>query len=96
MWMPDKVVVALVGTKLYPSTGEPFEIKKAKIRVESVGMICAEDEIGSVLLMHYGAGWKYGSRLQASFLFGVENDYVIEIGLTPNRTDAFSQVLPAI
>jgi phenylalanyl-tRNA synthetase beta chain len=43
----QKVVVALVGTKLYPSTGEPFEIKKAKIRgVESVGMICAEDEIG--------------------------------------------------
>ncbi|HQG38798.1 MAG TPA: phenylalanine--tRNA ligase subunit beta, partial [Chitinophagales bacterium] len=43
----QKVIVALVGTKIHPSTGEPFEIKKAKIRgIESFGMICAEDEIG--------------------------------------------------
>src|SRR5688572_8749065 len=43
----QKVVVALPGAKLYPSEGEPFVIKKSKIRgVESEGMICAEDEIG--------------------------------------------------
>src|ERR1700741_2874051 len=43
----QKVVVATVGAKLYPSTGEPFEIKKSKIRgALSEGMICAEDEIG--------------------------------------------------
>ena len=43
----QKVVVATVGATLYPSTGEPFEIKKAKIRGQaSEGMICAEDEIG--------------------------------------------------
>ena len=91
----QKVVVALVGTKLYPSTGEAFEIKKAKIRgVESVGMICAEDEIGlgasHAGIMVLDENTEVG--LQASFLFGVENDYVIEIGLTPNRTDAFSHI----
>ena len=43
----QKVVVATVGTKVYPLEGEPFEIKKSKIRGEvSEGMICAEDEIG--------------------------------------------------
>ena len=43
----QKVVVATVGTMLYPSDGEPFKIKKGKIRGEvSMGMICAEDEIG--------------------------------------------------
>src|SRR3954466_6397145 len=43
----QKVVVATVGTTIYPSTGEPMTMKKAKIRgVESQGMICAEDEIG--------------------------------------------------
>src|SRR5690606_11410425 len=41
----QKVAVALVGATLYPRDGEPFNIKKAKIRGEaSQGMICAEDE----------------------------------------------------
>ncbi|MBK8671864.1 MAG: hypothetical protein IPN93_02435 [Bacteroidetes bacterium] len=41
------MVVAPVGVFVYPIEGEPFEIKKAKIRgVASDGMICAEDEIG--------------------------------------------------
>src|SRR5690606_25536209 len=43
----QKVIVATVGTKLFPKNGEPFVIAKAKIRgEESRGMICAEDEIG--------------------------------------------------
>ena len=43
----QKVVVAPVGTTIYPSTGDPLTMKVAKIRnVESYGMICAEDEIG--------------------------------------------------
>ena len=43
----QKVVVAMTGTTLYPSKGDPFTIKPAKIRGEaSEGMICAEDEIG--------------------------------------------------
>src|ERR1700712_4718245 len=41
----QKVVVALVGTVLYPESGDPLHIKAAKIRgVESAGMLCAEDE----------------------------------------------------
>src|SRR5687767_9787815 len=43
----QKVVVATVGTTIYPTSGEPLTMKVAKIRsVESHGMICAEDEIG--------------------------------------------------
>src|SRR6185503_4798775 len=43
----QKVVVAPVGTTIYPSKGDPLTMKVAKIRgVESHGMICAEDEIG--------------------------------------------------
>ena len=91
----QKVIVALVGTKIFPTAGEPFEIKKAKIRgVESSGMICAEDEIGLGTshegIMILDENTEVG--MLASFLFGIENDYVIEIGLTPNRTDAFSHI----
>src|SRR5678810_156990 len=43
----QKVIVATVGTTIYPSSGEPLTMKVAKIRgEESQGMICAEDEIG--------------------------------------------------
>ena len=43
----QKVLVALPGVTLYPTDGEPFEIRKTKIRGEtSEGMICAEDEVG--------------------------------------------------
>lgn len=91
----QKVIVALVGAKLYPSSGDAFEIKKSKIRgVESFGMICAEDEIGlgashdGILVLD--ANTEVGKPVAT--LFDVENDYVIEIGLTPNRTDAFSHI----
>ena len=91
----QKVIVALVGTQLFPTTGEPFEIKKAKIRgVESSGMICAEDEIGTGT-SHDGIKILDEKAVVGSSvadLFGVENDTIIEIGLTPNRTDAFSHI----
>lgn len=89
----QKVLVATVGTTLYPAGGEPLEIKKAKIRgAASEGMICAEDEIG-VGTSHAGimvlpADTKIG--LEASHYFKIENDIVFEIGLTPNRSDAAS------
>ena len=43
----QKVVVAPVGSTIFPVTGDPITMKAAKIRnIESQGMICAEDEIG--------------------------------------------------
>lgn len=91
----QKVIVALVGAKLYPIEGEPFEIKKSKIRgALSEGMICAEDEIGlgkshagiMVLPNDTAVG------ILAADYFKVENDVVFEIGLTPNRSDAASHL----
>lgn len=91
----QKVIVATVGAKLYPVTGEPFTIKKAKIRGEaSQGMICAEDEIG-LGVGHDGIvvlETSLPNGTPAADYFDLEDDYVIEIGLTPNRADAFSHL----
>lgn len=89
----QRVVVALVGATLHPTNGEPFTIKKAKIRgAASEGMICAEDEIG---LGHSHAGimvltTDVANGTPAAQFFKLEPDYQIEIGLTPNRIDAAS------
>ncbi|WP_118194175.1 phenylalanine--tRNA ligase subunit beta [Albibacterium indicum] len=91
----QKVVLAGVGTTVYPVEGEPFKIKKAKIRGEaSEGMICAEDEIGlgqshdGIMVLPDEA--VVGTR--AKDYFGLQDDYVFEIGLTPNRADAASHI----
>src|SRR4051794_25069319 len=43
----QKVLVATIGTTIYPANGGPITMKAAKIRgEESQGMICAEDEVG--------------------------------------------------
>lgn len=91
----QKVVVATVGTTLYPATGEPFQIKKSKIRgALSEGMICAEDEIGlgtsHAGIMVLDANAKVGTS--AKEYFGIEDDSIFEIGLTPNRSDAASHI----
>lgn len=91
----QKVVVATIGAHLYPITGEPFEIKKSKIRGQlSEGMICAEDEIGlgtsHAGIMVLAADVKIGTP--AKDYFKVEEDFIFEIGLTPNRADAASHV----
>ena len=87
------VPVATVGTTLYSDTGESFEIKKSKIRGEiSLGMICAEDELGlgknhdgiMVLENHHKAG------KPCNEVFSIIRDEIFEIGLTPNRSDAMS------
>ena len=91
----QKVVVATVGSTIYPILGEPFKIKKAKIRDHvSMGMICAEDEIG-IGQNHDGIivldnKWKPGTPCQE--VFSPESDQVFEIGLTPNRADAMSHM----
>ncbi len=89
----QKVPVATVGTTLYNDEGEPWKIKKGKIRGEvSMGMICAEDELGlgqshdGILVL----GSKFKPGTPASKVFDIENDEVFEIGLTPNRADAMS------
>ena len=89
----QKVVVATVGSTIYPSKGEPITLKKVKIRgAVSEGMICAEDELGlgesheGIMVLSPDA--KIGSS--AKGYFKVEEDYTIEIGLTPNRGDAAS------
>jgi len=91
----QKVPVATIGTTLYTETGEAWTIKKGKIRGEdSHGMICAEDELGlgkshdgiMVLNQDLSVGTPCAS------IFNVENDFVFEIGLTPNRADAMSHL----
>jgi len=91
----QKVVVATVGTTVYPNEGEPFKINKSKIRGEvSEGMICAEDEIGlggshaGIMVLAEDAP----IGLEAKKYFNVDDDYLYEIGLTPNRADAASHL----
>lgn len=89
----QKVPVATIGTTLYDDKGEPWTIKKGKIRGEvSEGMICAEDELclgtSHDGIMVLDDSLKPGTLL--SEILEVENDQVFEIGLTPNRADAMS------
>ncbi|MBN8837428.1 MAG: phenylalanine--tRNA ligase subunit beta [Sphingobacteriia bacterium] len=91
----QKVIVATVGTTIYPTAGEPLTMKVAKIRgVESFGMICAEDEIGlssnhaGIMVLPEDAV----TGLPAATYFKPYSDYIFEIGLTPNRMDAMSHL----
>lgn len=91
----QKVVVAPVGATIYPVKGEPITMKKAKIRgVESQGMICAEDEIGlgedhaGILVLP--ADTRIG--MAVADYFKPHQDWIYEIGLTPNRMDAMSHL----
>ncbi|MBA2747085.1 MAG: phenylalanine--tRNA ligase subunit beta, partial [Flavisolibacter sp.] len=89
----QKVIVAPVGTTIYPAFGEPLTMKIAKIRgVESQGMICAEDEIGMGEshdgIMILPAALTAGTK--AADYFKPYSDIVYHIGLTPNRMDAMS------
>ena len=91
----QRVVVALPGTTVHPTKGEPFTIKLAKIRGEqSEGMICAEDEIGlgeshaGIIVLHTDVP----NGTPAASFYNISSDYIIEIGLTPNRADAASHI----
>ena len=88
----QKVIVATLGAKLYDGD-ECFTIKKSKLRgVESFGMICAEDEIG--------VGTSHDGIIElpldtvpgtlAKDYYNVQSEYVIEVDITPNRSDACS------
>lgn len=91
----QKVIVATDGVTVYPTEGEPFLIKKSKIRGQvSEGMICADDEIGlgkshdgiKVLPADVSVG------MSVADYFNVTVDYTIEINITPNRPDAASHL----
>ncbi len=90
----QKVLVALVGCTLYPQDGdEALKIKKSKIRgVESHGMICAEDELGigqshdGIMVLSEDAT----IGMSAAEYLKMGSNTTLEIGLTPNRTDAMS------
>ncbi len=91
-----KVMCATVGSVLYPiDSDEEFKIKRSKIRgVESLGMLCAEDELG------IGRNHEGIMELPEDAVVGtpakeylhIADDYLIGIGLTPNRVDAASHI----
>jgi phenylalanyl-tRNA synthetase beta chain len=91
----QKVIVAKPGTTIYPVKGTPVTMKIATIRgIESQGMICSSDEIGIgnehtgivVLPDHARPGQP------VSEIFRSYDDWIYEIGLTPNRMDAMSHL----
>ena len=91
----QKVVVATVGCTLYPKPDEAFKIKASKIRgVESNGMLCAEDELGlgeshaGILVLKQDTP----VGMPAADYFDLADDYLVEIGLTPNRADAMGHI----
>ena len=88
----QKVVVATVGTILYNGE-ESFTIKKSKIRgVESLGMICAEDEIG-MGTSHDGIIVLPADAVPGTLAkdyYNIKSDYLLEVDITPNRADGSS------
>ena len=91
----QKVPVATIGTTLYDEDGNPWKIKKGKIRgEESHGMICSEVELGlgkshdGIMVLDKDVV----TGTLGSDIFEIENDQVFEIGLTPNRADAMSHL----
>ena len=91
----QKVVVAVVGAFVHPLEGEKFKINKSKIRGEiSEGMICAEDEV-SLGKSHDGIMVLDADAVPGTLAkdyFKLNDDYLFEIGLTPNRADATSHL----
>lgn len=88
----QKVIVADLGCVLYDGDKE-FVIKKSKLRgVESCGMICAEDEIGvgtshdGIIVLPEDAT----VGMPAADYYHLESDWLIEVDITANRSDALS------
>lgn len=88
----QKVIVADLGCVLYDGDKE-FVIKRSKLRgVESLGMICAEDEIGvgtshdGIIVLSEDAP----IGMPAAEYYNLESDWVIEVDITANRSDALS------
>ncbi|MCR5425102.1 MAG: phenylalanine--tRNA ligase subunit beta [Bacteroidales bacterium] len=91
----QKVVCATIGTQIWTSDTEYFEIKKSKIRgAVSEGMLCAADELqlGSdhdgIMVLPDDAP----VGMPAKQYFNVEEDYTLEVAITANRSDATSHI----
>ncbi len=91
----QRVAIATVGAKVFDKEGNTFTIKRGKIRgAESNGMICAEDELGLGTnhdgIMILAADAPIGAQLRD--VITIEEDTILEIGLTPNRSDATNHI----
>lgn len=91
----QKVVCAQIGTKIYTSDDEFYEIKKGKLRgAVSEGMLCAADELqlgtshDGIMVLPDDAP----VGMPAKEYFHVEEDYVLEVAITANRSDATSHI----
>ena len=89
------MLLATVGTELPTDDGSKFKIKRSKIRgVESLGMICAEDELGvgndhsGIMVLEPSTVVGTPARVQLQ----LKEDTLFEIGLTPNRVDGASHI----
>ncbi len=91
----QKVAVALPGTTLHPKEGKPFTLSQRKIRgVLSQGMICSTFELGigddkeGIWVLEKDA--PVGAPLNT--YVNIYQDWILEVGLTPNRTDAMGHL----
>ncbi len=91
----QKVVCAKIGTKIWTSDTEFYEIKKGKLRGEvSEGMLCAEDELqlgnshDGIMVLPDDAP----VGMPAHDYFNVKDDYTLEVAITANRSDATSHI----
>lgn len=91
----QKVVCATIGTKIYTSETEYYEIKRGKLRgAVSEGMLCAADELqlGSshdgIMVLPDDAP----VGMPAKEYFHLEEDYTLEVAITANRSDATSHI----
>ena len=91
----QKAVCAQIGTKIWTSDTEFYEIKKGKLRGEvSEGMLCAEDELqlgtshDGIMVLPDDAP----VGMPAKEYFNVKDDYTLEVAITANRSDATSHI----
>ncbi len=91
----QKVVCAQIGTKIYTSDTEYYEIKKGKLRgAVSEGMLCAADELqlgtdhAGIMVLPDDAP----VGMPAKEYFHVKDDYLFEVAITANRMDAISHI----
>ena len=91
----QKVVCAQIGTRIYTSDTEYYEIKKGKLRgAVSEGMLCAADELqlgtdhAGIMVLPDDAP----VGMPAKEYFHVKDDYLLEVAITANRMDAISHI----